>query len=220
MGDHPLLAGWIEAAGQGERTEPALRNAGAQAARLDARPAPDGLRDELRIVLRRVEVAGSRVQLRIDRAAVVAMLTGQPVSAERTGSHAPAMERAMKMKMEMANASATTVGSDRSAGGDEADSIDGIDLRVIDIPVKSRRRGIARRLVIEGESGMSPPRPDRPLIDMIAKAHAYRDALCDGRGHGRREIAERFGTHPEDVSRLLPLAFLAPAIVEAILTGR
>lgn len=63
-------------------------------------------------------------------------------------------------------------------------------------------------------------RPDRALIDMIARAHAYLDALTDGQGIGRKDVAERFDVHPEDVSRLLPLVFLSPGIVEAILTGR
>jgi hypothetical protein len=55
---------------------------------------------------------------------------------------------------------------------------------------------------------------------MIAKAHAYLNMLTDGRGFGRKDVAQRFGVHPEDISRLLPLAFLSPRITEAILTGQ
>lgn len=54
----------------------------------------------------------------------------------------------------------------------------------------------------------------------MAEARAYLDMLTDGQGFGREDVAERFGVHPEDVSRLLPLAFLSPRITEAILTGQ
>ena len=63
-------------------------------------------------------------------------------------------------------------------------------------------------------------RPDRYLIDMVARAHAYLETLTDGQGLGRKDVAKRFGIHPEDVSRVLPLAFLSPRIIEAILIGQ
>ncbi|MCO5060081.1 MAG: hypothetical protein M9905_19860, partial [Rhizobiaceae bacterium] len=44
-------------------------------------------------------------------------------------------------------------------------------------------------------------------------------SVLSGNQH-RDVIATLFGVHPEDVSRLLPLAFLSPAIVDAILTGQ
>jgi hypothetical protein len=96
--------------------------------------------------------------------------------------------------------------------------VDDADPHVIDLPLSIRQRGVERRLVIEGQAA-SLPRRDQPLIDMIARAHAYLEALTDGQGFGRKAIATRFGVHPEDVSRLLPLAFLSPRIVAEILTG-
>jgi site-specific DNA recombinase len=44
--------------------------------------------------------------------------------------------------------------------------------------------------------------------------------FTNGRGLDRKQVAARFNVHPEDVSRLLPLAFLSPKIVDAILQGR
>lgn len=55
---------------------------------------------------------------------------------------------------------------------------------------------------------------------MVGRAHAYLEALTDAPGFGRKDVAERFNVHPEDVSRLLPLAFLSPRIVESIVTGQ
>lgn len=95
----------------------------------------------------------------------------------------------------------------------------GADLHIVDLALSIRRRGVERRLVIEGQ-GASLRRPDQPLIDMVARAHAYIEALTDGQALGRKDVAKRFGVHPEDVSRVLPLAFLSPRIVEAILTGQ
>jgi site-specific DNA recombinase len=37
--------------------------------------------------------------------------------------------------------------------------------------------------------------------------------------HAQR-CRQLFGVHPEDVSRLLPLAFLSPRIVDAVLPGQ
>jgi hypothetical protein len=88
---------------------------------------------------------------------------------------------------------------------------------LIDLPMIIRKRGVERRLVIEGQ-GASPQHFDQSLIGIIARAHAYLDALTTGQS--RADIAVHFDVHPEDVSRLLPLAFLAPDITAAILTGQ
>ncbi|MCO5157510.1 MAG: recombinase family protein [Aquamicrobium sp.] len=93
------------------------------------------------------------------------------------------------------------------------------DLHILNLPLSIRQRGVERRLVIEGQ-GASLRRYDQPLIDMVARAHAYLETLTNGQGLGRKDVAKRFGVHPEDVSRVLPLAFLSPRIVEAVLTGQ
>lgn len=90
------------------------------------------------------------------------------------------------------------------------------DKHIIDLPLSIKKRGVERRLVIEGQ-GWSRDL-DRSLIDAIARAHLYRDALA--KGQGRKDVARRYGVHPEDVSGVLPLAFLSPQITQTILTGR
>lgn len=147
---------------------------------------------------------------------------------ESTASSSPDMRvivRTMIRRIELAdNRIRITIdrhaAADWLAGGGTNVSVaaDDADLHVIDLPLSIRQRGVERRLVIEGQ-GASLARRDQPLIDMIASAHAYLEALTDGQGLGREGIAKCFGVHPEDVSRLLPLAFLSPPIVAAILTG-
>ncbi len=61
---------------------------------------------------------------------------------------------------------------------------------------------------------------DPILISAIANAHAWFQELASGRKSSINDIALERGLAANVVSRLLPLAFLAPDIVEAITTGR
>lgn len=87
---------------------------------------------------------------------------------------------------------------------------------VIDLPLGIKKRGVERRLVVEGQRWSR--HLDQSLIDAVARAHLYLEALS--KRQGRKDVAKRFGVHPEDVSRILPLAFLSPQITQAILNGR
>jgi len=67
---------------------------------------------------------------------------------------------------------------------------------------------------------LGPPRsPDRGLIDLIARAHLYLDQLTNDRNATLSDVAANYGTDPVEVSRILPLAYLAPRIVHVIMTG-
>jgi DNA invertase Pin-like site-specific DNA recombinase len=89
----------------------------------------------------------------------------------------------------------------------------------IDVPIALKRRGVTTKLVIRSAVGdiMSP---DQGLIELVSRACRWLDDLADGRVPSVRAIAQRDGLDEGDVSRFLPLAFLAPDIVEAILEGR
>lgn len=93
------------------------------------------------------------------------------------------------------------------------------DTVTVTVPITLKRRGVEAKIILEG-SPLAPPQKDPTLIAMIAKAHLYLEALTDGSGAGHTEVAERLGIHGPDISRILPMAFLAPKITEAILTGR
>jgi site-specific DNA recombinase len=89
---------------------------------------------------------------------------------------------------------------------------------LIEIPIAFRRRGVETRLLIDGLA--APSKPDEKLIELVVKAHRWFGDLRTGTVASVHDLAWRDGTHPGDVSRILPLAFLAPDIAEAILDGR
>ncbi len=86
------------------------------------------------------------------------------------------------------------------------------------VPLKIKRRGVAMRLVIGG--GVSTRKTDPTLLKAIARGHKWFNELVSGQAVFTREIAAREGMNERFVRRLIPLAFLSPAIVEAIAEGR
>ncbi|MEP9390544.1 recombinase family protein [Mesorhizobium sp. KR9-304] len=88
----------------------------------------------------------------------------------------------------------------------------------IECPMSLRRRGVETRMVLADGSD-AKREPDAALVDLIRRAHRYRRQLTDGSGCSLSQIAKHNSTDPSEVSRLLPLAFLAPTITEAILDG-
>ena len=87
------------------------------------------------------------------------------------------------------------------------------------IAVQLKRRGVEAKLVVHSSQGR-PNAPDRKLVLLLADAHRWLDDLVKGRAASVRELARRYNRDKGEVSRTLPLAFLAPDIVEAILQGR
>jgi site-specific DNA recombinase len=81
-----------------------------------------------------------------------------------------------------------------------------------------KRRGVAMRLVIGG--GISSRKTDQTLLKAVARGHKWFNELVTGRAAFTREIAARERVNERFVRRLIPLAFLSPAIVQAIAEGR
>ena len=92
------------------------------------------------------------------------------------------------------------------------------DIVTIELPIVLRRRGNGMRIVIE--SPYVQPEPDPSLVDLIARAHPYMDRLTGPSPMNTTSIAETFGVDRADVGRIVPLAFLSPKMLEAILSGR
>ena len=202
LADEAMLSTWMHETGYLHCIEAGLAKASKGCGLLAESAEPNRLRELISRLLRRIDLAKDAIKLTASRGAIVAWLV------DTASSHTAERD---------CHASATAVPTDTELVSDNAaaDAVD--DLHVIELPLAIKQRGVERRLVIEGPHS-SRYRPDQTLIDLVARAHVYLDALTGGRE--RQEIANSYGVHPENVSRLLPLAFLSPRILEAILTGQ
>jgi hypothetical protein len=82
-----------------------------------------------------------------------------------------------------------------------------------------KRRGVETRIVFT--AGNEPPRKvDPALLKAVARARVWFDELASGRVHSLAEVARNEGIAKRYVERLSRLAFVAPAIVEAICQGQ
>ncbi|SDX98926.1 Site-specific DNA recombinase [Albimonas donghaensis] len=88
----------------------------------------------------------------------------------------------------------------------------------IEAPLRTRQAGRAKPIVI----GMDrrERKPDADLIAMVADARRWAKELLSGAAVSVGEIERREEKRKGTVSRILPLAFLAPDLAEAILNGR
>jgi DNA invertase Pin-like site-specific DNA recombinase len=87
------------------------------------------------------------------------------------------------------------------------------------VPLKMKRRGVETRIIIA--AGNEPPRKvDSALLKAIARARVWFDELASGRVRSLAEIARNEGIAKRYVERLSRLAFVTPAIVEAICQGQ
>ena len=87
------------------------------------------------------------------------------------------------------------------------------------VPFALKRRGNEAKLII-GDHAQAPALVDEPLIKIISNAHRWMHQLQSGAAATVVEIAKAETLDDGEISRVLPLAFLAPDIVKAILGGR
>ena len=73
------------------------------------------------------------------------------------------------------------------------------------------------RLVLSNDK--STGKPDPALIKVLVRAHRWFDEIASGQQASLNQVAAAEGVSNRYIARLLPLAFLAPDIVEAILDG-
>lgn len=88
----------------------------------------------------------------------------------------------------------------------------------VNLPAQLKRRGVETKLIIGG--GTRILHQDPILIQTIARAHLWFEQLILSQVSSIREIAELENLDAGDISRTLPLAFLAPSLVKTILEGR
>jgi DNA invertase Pin-like site-specific DNA recombinase len=87
----------------------------------------------------------------------------------------------------------------------------------VDVPTELRRRGVETKLIIQSSDHRAP---DERLIQLIARSFEWMEQLSVGSVGSVREIARRDDLDEGDVSRFLPLAYLAPDIIEEIVCGK
>jgi hypothetical protein len=87
------------------------------------------------------------------------------------------------------------------------------------VPLQMRRRGIETRLVIPGEE-VTVPRTDPAPLRALARGYQWFAELAAGTAVSTRQIAAREGVSDSYVRHLVPLALLAPSIVESTCAGR
>ncbi len=113
--------------------------------------------------------------------------------------------------IEYGNALRDSIGQERHLGPNEP--------IVIRIAMQLRRRGVEARLVFANEAGPKT-RPDPALVSLLADANLFLEQLTSGICTTMAELAAATGQSATEISRIMPLAFLAPDIVRLILEGR
>ena len=92
-----------------------------------------------------------------------------------------------------------------------------------EIPMTFRRRaGKAVIVLPNGERAIERREAliDNAMVKLIARGHRWHRQLFDGTHASIADIAKSENISPSFVSRILRLAYLSPALVEAILDGK
>ena len=84
-------------------------------------------------------------------------------------------------------------------------------------PILLRKRGVETKLIL---GGVEQSNPDPALIQLVADARTWMQYLRNGDYQSIRALARDLGQDHRHVARSLPLAFLAPDVVAAVLQGR
>jgi len=97
-------------------------------------------------------------------------------------------------------------------------SATGKDRHELNVPFHTKRRGVESKIIIGGRA--TPPMPDHKLIDVVQKSFEWWRLLTEEPEWSIDKLARHASMDSSDVTRFLPLAFLAPDIIEAIIDGR
>ena len=92
------------------------------------------------------------------------------------------------------------------------------DQVTLTLPFQLRRRGAEAKLIVGNE--IANPTIDPKLVETVQNTNRWLKLLTTGEVTSVDAIAEFDGLPASEISRVLPLAFLAPDITKAILTGK
>ncbi|MEM6850307.1 MAG: hypothetical protein AAF527_01205, partial [Pseudomonadota bacterium] len=89
-------------------------------------------------------------------------------------------------------------------------------------PIKRRGAEVKLTLAAPGNRGRRQANADAPtpIVQAIANAHVWMRRLIQEPRLTQRALAAELGVAPARIAKTLPLAFLAPSIVEDALAGR
>jgi site-specific DNA recombinase len=93
------------------------------------------------------------------------------------------------------------------------------DLIILEADAQLQRCGGEIRLLL-ADAEQNRARPVPSLVRAVARANDWMDRILQGEIPNQRALARETGFDERYISRIIPLAFLAPDITEAILEGR
>jgi len=102
----------------------------------------------------------------------------------------------------------------------QASTEDAADLLILKTDAQLKRCGGEVRFQLPPDSNQAKAHPTPSLIRAVARAHDWVDRILRGELKNQRALAEATGLDERYVGRILPLAFLAPDLTEAILEGK
>lgn len=101
----------------------------------------------------------------------------------------------------------------------ENDSADQTDVFTLEISSSLAKCGGEMRLLLPPGADTGKSREVPSLSRAVARAHHWVERILRGEVRNQRDIARHTGLNERYVSRIISLAFLAPDITEAILSG-
>jgi DNA invertase Pin-like site-specific DNA recombinase len=161
------------------------------------------LRALLLSLVTRIILADSSISVEIDRSHLVGRVTGDQPSQRRKHLE-PGKQNHDRVHLSTGPRQAKAAGTIK-----------------IDVPTVLARRGLETKLIINAPGDDQGSRkPDPVLVKLIANAHRWWEDLKAGRYPTTRALAQACSTDERYVARVLRLAFLAPPIIDAIVTGQ
>jgi hypothetical protein len=92
------------------------------------------------------------------------------------------------------------------------------EIAILALPFQMRRSGVEARLILNGAVD-SAGKSDPNLVQLVRDAHRWMAVLAGGQVTSIDELAMQEDMRANEISRILPIAFLAPDITRAILLG-
>jgi len=104
--------------------------------------------------------------------------------------------------------------------GASAGEEDGNDMVRVQIPICLKQRQSATLVVPADQREIRTSAPDRALVRAVCLTREWRRQLESGAVATTRDLARAEGLCPRHTARMLPMAYLAPDLVDQILEGR